>query len=223
MKMITATELKSILANHKLWIDTNGKQGNFANLRGAYLGGANLSYANLSCVNLRDADLYRADLTSADLTSADLTGASLILANLEGADLRGANLYRAYLTDANLEGANLQWANLTGTIIDKKKEQGTTMILSEEETAAILKMRAEKITQAKIDTRDVVIEVITLVTLELSNADPSTRLTMQTEDIRQDIASENLETISQILDLMGLKFLALVTSRKAITFQYKKL
>lgn len=97
------------------------------------------------------------------------------------------------------------------------------MILSEEEKSVILKMRAEKITQAKLDTRDVVIEVITLVTLELSNADPNTTLTMQTDDILQDIASENLETISQILDLMGLKFLALVTNRRAITFQYKKL
>lgn len=97
------------------------------------------------------------------------------------------------------------------------------MILSEEETAAILKMRADKVNKAKIDARDIVIEVITLVTLELSNADPNTRLIMQTDDIRQDIESENLETISQILDLMGLKFLALVTSRKAITFQYKKL
>jgi len=97
------------------------------------------------------------------------------------------------------------------------------MILSEEEKSVILKMRAEKITQAKLDTRDVVIEVIALVTLELSNADPNTTLTMQTNDILQNIASENLETISQILDLMGLKFLALVTNRRAITFQYKKL
>jgi len=228
MKKITATELKSILANHKLWIDTNGKQGNFANLRGAYLGGANLSYANLSCVNLRDADLTSADLTSADLTGADLTGASLILANLEGADLRGANLRGANLEGANLEGANLQWANLqwanlTGTIIDKKKEQGTTMILSEEETAAILKMRADKVNKAKIDARDIVIEVITLVTLELSNNRPSNTLIMRTDDCDEDIGSENLETISQILDLMGVKFLALTANRRAITFDYKKL
>ena len=118
MKKITATELKSILANHKLWIDTNGKQGNFANLGGADLWSANLRGANLSCVNLRDADLYRADLYRADLTSADLTSADLTGASLEGADLRGANLYRA-----DLRGANLTGANLTGTILDKDKKE----------------------------------------------------------------------------------------------------
>ena len=188
MKMITETELKSILDQHRLWVETNRVQGTRANLGGA----------NLICANLKDANLWRANLNSADLTGADLTGA-----NLTKADLRGANL--------------------TGTILEKKKEQGTTMILSEEETAAILKMRADKVNKAKIDARDIVIEVITLVTLELSNADPNPTFTMQTDDIRQDIGSENLETISQILDLMGVKFLALTANRRAITFDYKKL
>jgi len=97
------------------------------------------------------------------------------------------------------------------------------MILSEEETAVILKMRADKVNKAKIDARDIVIEVIRLVTIELSNAAPNPTFTMQTDDILQDIASENLETISQILDLMGVKFLALTANRRAITFDYKKL
>ena len=206
MKTITATELNNCLASHKLWLD--GKGGSRANLAGANLTGADLSDANLT-----GADLRGANLEGAYLHGAYLGDANLYNANLTGADLRGADLW----------GANLRGADLTNTVLDKKKEQGTTMILSEEETAAILKMRADKVNKAKIDARDIVIEVITLVTLELSNAAPNTTLTMQTDDIVQDIASENLETISQILDLMGLKFLALTANRRSITFDYKKL
>jgi hypothetical protein len=163
MKKITTTELKSILDQHHLWIETKGKQG--------------------------------------------------VCADLGGADLR----------DADLTGADLYGAILTGTILDKKKEQGTTMILSEEETAVILKMRADKVNQAKIDARDIVIEVIGQVTIELSNNRPSNTLIMRTDGCDEDIGSENLETISQILDLMGVKFLALTANRRAITFEYKKL
>ena len=188
MKTITKTELKSILAEHKIWIETNRVQGIRANLTGA----------DLRSANLKDANLWRANLNSADLTGADLTGA-----NLTKADLRGANL--------------------TGTILEKKKEQGTTMILSEKETAVILKMRADKVNQAKIDARDIVIQVITLVTIELSNNRPSNADIMRTDDCDEDIGSENLETISLILDLMGVKFQALTANRRAINFSYKKL
>ena len=93
-----ASKLKDILEQHKLWLDTNGVQGERANLGGA---------------DLEDADLRRANLRRADLNGADLTGAILYSANLEGANLEGANLSGAYLTDANLTDANLTDANLT--------------------------------------------------------------------------------------------------------------
>jgi uncharacterized protein YjbI with pentapeptide repeats len=144
MKTITATELKSILDQHQLWIETKGKQGQYANLHSANLHSAYLRDANLTGANLEGANLTGADLRGADLRGANLSGANLEDARLEGANLRYANLRYANLSDANLSGANL-----TGTILDKKKEQGTTMILSEEETAAILKMRADKVNKAR--------------------------------------------------------------------------
>jgi uncharacterized protein YjbI with pentapeptide repeats len=70
MKKITATELKSILDQHKLWVD--GKGGSRA--------------------NLKDAILYDANLERANLGGAILHGAILTGANLEGANLEGANL-----------------------------------------------------------------------------------------------------------------------------------
>ena len=221
MKKITATELKNILEQHQLFLD--GKGGVCADL----------TDADLTCANLTGANLTGAYLKGATLTFSNLRGANLRGANLRGADLRGADLRGADLTDANLRGANLYRANLhyanltgadlTGTILDKKKEQGTTMILSEKETAVILKMRADKVNQAKIDARDIVIQVITLVTIELSNNRPSNADIMRTDDCDEDIGSENLETISLILDLMGLKFQALTANRRAINFSYKKL
>jgi hypothetical protein len=92
-----ASELKEILDQHWLWIETNGVQGTCASLTGADLRDANLRGANLTGANL-----YGANLTGANLTGANLTGANLICANLRGANLRGANL-----TGADLGGANL--------------------------------------------------------------------------------------------------------------------
>jgi uncharacterized protein YjbI with pentapeptide repeats len=79
------TELKVILDQHKLWIESDHQEGKRANLRGANLRGANLRGANLQ--------------------SAYLMGAYLQSANLMGAYLQSANLQSAYLEGANLEGA----------------------------------------------------------------------------------------------------------------------
>ena len=52
-------ELTETLKAHKLWIESDGKEGRRANLTGA---------------NLREADLRAADLREADLRAADLQG-----------------------------------------------------------------------------------------------------------------------------------------------------
>ena len=75
-------KLNKILDNHKLWLKTNGEQGeradlSYANLRYADLRSADLSYANLSSADLSYADLSYADLRYADLRSADLSSADL--------------------------------------------------------------------------------------------------------------------------------------------------
>ena len=55
-------KLNKILENHKLWLRTNGQEGERANL----------SYADLSSANLRSANLSYANLSYADLRSANL-------------------------------------------------------------------------------------------------------------------------------------------------------
>jgi uncharacterized protein YjbI with pentapeptide repeats len=99
---VSQEELKQILAAHKKWLETKGKQG-----KRAYLGDANLQEANLWRANLQEADLGDANLEKADLWRANLQEADLMEANLEE-----ANLLRADLRKANLRKANLRKANL---------------------------------------------------------------------------------------------------------------
>ena len=63
-------ELKSMLEQHRLWLDSNG--GKRANLRGADLEGTNLRDANLQGADLRGVDLRDADMRGVDLRRADL-------------------------------------------------------------------------------------------------------------------------------------------------------
>ena len=72
MEKITKEELKTILEQHTLWLDSNGKEG--------------------KCADLTDANLTRANLTSANLSGADLSSADLTYAYVSGADLSGADL-----------------------------------------------------------------------------------------------------------------------------------
>ena len=87
--------MQEILAQHKRWVESEGKEG---------------ARASLSRADLRKADLIEANLQGADLFRANLQEAGLIEANLQGADLSGANLQGARLFLANLQGANLREA-----------------------------------------------------------------------------------------------------------------
>ena len=94
---MTKEELKTILENHKHWIeeDCEGWEGMKADLSNADLSYADLSYADLSNADLSYADLSNADLSNADLSNADLSNADLRNANLRYADLRNADLLEA--------------------------------------------------------------------------------------------------------------------------------
>ena len=65
---MTPEKLQEILAAHKLWLNTDGEQGQRAYLTDAYLTDAYLTGADLTDANHTDAYLTGADLTGA-LTS----------------------------------------------------------------------------------------------------------------------------------------------------------
>ncbi len=119
LRKVSASRLKQILAAHKKWLKTKGKQGNQA-----HLPGANLHQAHLKGANLQKAQLEEASLQEAHLTGANLQGAILYGANLQGAYLYGANLQGAYLQEANLQGAHLTEANLQEAHLTEANLQG---------------------------------------------------------------------------------------------------
>jgi uncharacterized protein YjbI with pentapeptide repeats len=111
-------EFAEVLDQHKLWVETGGKEGSRgdfsgANLAEADLTGLNLQGAMLQKVNLRGADLSMANLRAANLVEADLREANLLGTEFSGANLMGANLYGAQgLWAGRLGGTNLFDATL---------------------------------------------------------------------------------------------------------------
>ncbi len=108
---VSPEQLKQILEAHRKWLESEGKEGERADLLGA---------------NLQEADLFGANLQKADLLGANLQGADLGGANLQEANLFGANLQGADLEEANLQGANLDFADLQGA--DLINAIGLTML-----------------------------------------------------------------------------------------------
>ena len=114
---ISKDDLKHILENHSVWINTDekeGKQANLAgyNLRGIVLLGENLKKANFKGAYLYGAYLKNSNFEKANLSDANLRGANLRWVNLQEANLSGSNLMRADLHESNLKETNLFGTNL---------------------------------------------------------------------------------------------------------------
>ena len=74
MRKITAGKLSKILEEHERWCDTDGEEGEQADLYKADLSDAKLQEANLEDADLSRAGLIDACLRGADLSEADLSG-----------------------------------------------------------------------------------------------------------------------------------------------------
>ncbi len=67
LRTVSANTLKQVLAAHKKWLETQGKQGKRADLRGANLQEAYLVEANLEEAYLSNANLQKADVRVSNL------------------------------------------------------------------------------------------------------------------------------------------------------------
>ena len=90
-----AQPLADVLARHKIWLESDGRDGCRANLADGDFSGAVLCNLNFEKADLRGADFQGADLRNANLRSADLRRALFDRTDLRGADARGANLTSA--------------------------------------------------------------------------------------------------------------------------------
>ena len=106
-------DLKKVLSDHKKWLDSNGQEGIFADLKNCKLKGAVLIGANLKNANLEGAYLYGAYFKNSNLENANLEGV-----NLRGANLRWANLKNTNMKNANLVRADLMQAELKYTLLE---------------------------------------------------------------------------------------------------------
>ncbi|MFP4308398.1 MAG: pentapeptide repeat-containing protein [Desulfococcaceae bacterium] len=131
-KAITKTALEAIVAEHRKWLISDGREGVRAvlpnrDLSGLDLAEINLAFADLtecrfSGANLLLADFTQAHLRRADLSGADLSGADLLLADFSDADLSGADL-----SVSDLSGATLSGAWLTGAALPQSDLSGTNL------------------------------------------------------------------------------------------------
>ncbi len=113
-------DLKGMLQAHGKWVESDGEEGQRADLQQGFLYQAKLSQVLLASANAQEAYLAEADLAGSNLEQANLVAANLEQANLAeanlrganlaGADLRGANLTQTVLLDTNLQDANLSEA-----------------------------------------------------------------------------------------------------------------
>ena len=111
---ITKEDLSIILENHKKWVETQKKEGRWADLSGADLSGADLSGANLTFAKFAQADLTKSQLKNTLLPWVNLFGARLNEANLRGVKVFRSDLRMVNLSGADLTGASIRETDLTG-------------------------------------------------------------------------------------------------------------
>ena len=142
---ISAEELQRILAEHKKWSETDGEEGQRADLSNT-----DLSERDLHKANLHGADRTEANLHGASLSQADLHGASLSQADLHGASLWEADLHGASLSQADLHGASLWEADLRA---DLRISKFKAAILTQADLRSADLFRAD-FSEAKLDHAD---------------------------------------------------------------------
>src|ERR1700738_4606932 len=122
VRVLSPDEIERMLAEHRLYLETEYQQGHRANFSSADLAGRDFSGINLRGVKMDRALLSGADFTGAHLQSATLTGAIAERADFDRADLSrarlsGANLVSASLEDACLAKAEMEFALAANTVL----------------------------------------------------------------------------------------------------------
>jgi uncharacterized protein YjbI with pentapeptide repeats len=138
-RKLSDEKLRSILENHKKWLDKTDQDHLRADLSRADLGGAQLQGATLDGAQLQGVWLVKAQLQAAGLVEAQLQGANLGAAQLQGAWLMHAQLQGSFLFETRLEGARLNHAQLQGASLYKAHLHGALLTDTNFERLAVTK------------------------------------------------------------------------------------
>src|SRR5215510_10740742 len=107
VRVLSADEIEQILADHRLYLETEYHEGHRANFSSADLSGQDFSGLNLRWIKMDRAVLKGANFTGARLQRANLVGAIAQEARFDWADPSGARLSGANLILASFENACL--------------------------------------------------------------------------------------------------------------------
>lgn len=153
-KDVAGLDVDAIVAQHVLWLTSQGGQGKRATFQGMDLAGGDLGRTVLANATFRETDLSDAVLVEARLDGADFRYASLSAADLTGANLGVAQLRHANLRLANLQGATLRGADLSGARLAGAKLagadfKGATLVGADLADADL--SQVENLTQGQVD------------------------------------------------------------------------
>jgi uncharacterized protein YjbI with pentapeptide repeats len=169
--IITEEDLREILRKHEQWVETNGKEGQQANLSGADLRKVNLSEAFLIDADLSKAELQEANLAKAYLQMANLNKADLRGANLNGAKLQAADLTKADLNSADVRAADLSNAKLTNSWWRNADLSNATLDRADLSEADLTKTNLTGVKLNSADLRGATLHGATLFRGEMNFAD----------------------------------------------------
>ena len=126
VRVLSPDEIGRMLAEHRLYLETEYHQGHRANFSSADLTGRDFSGLNLRGIKMDRALLSGADFTGAHLQSANLIGAIAERACFDRADLSRARLSGANLVSASLERTCLAKADMEFALMANAVLQGAS-------------------------------------------------------------------------------------------------
>jgi uncharacterized protein YjbI with pentapeptide repeats len=112
VRVLSPDAIERMLAEHRLYVETEYHQGHRANFSSADLTGRDFSGLNLRGIKMDRAVLSGADFTGAHLQSANLIGAIAERACFDRADVSRARLSGANLVSVSFENACLAKAEM---------------------------------------------------------------------------------------------------------------
>ncbi|WP_417804647.1 pentapeptide repeat-containing protein [Thalassospira lucentensis] len=156
---LIAINLQEALIDHRLWVDTGGKEGSVmsidhADLRDSDLEGVDLSRCGLRFASFKNANCKQAVLRRCDLTAADFVDSNLESANLAASRLSGARFNSAILHNTVFLGSDLSNANFNGMQFVNCDFSGTNLAGADFRDADLTSVRglfAEQIQRARVN------------------------------------------------------------------------
>lgn len=123
-----AFDIEAVHAEHRLWLESEGRRGRRAHFRRSDLTAVNLSGYQFAGASLRGCIIRDVNFSGADLSGCDMVEAVLENVNLQGALLHSAIIKRAHLYNVEFEAADLSDADFAESAASEVSFAGARMV-----------------------------------------------------------------------------------------------